>query len=168
MSIKNFSTAFLLIISISLLSCGGEDSSFEPNLGNAPINPNQQLLANLINDIRAEGTNCSGENFAATNAMVFNDLLNTIAQKHAEYLQSIDQLTHTGANESSLADRLSADEYNYSVAAENLAKGFADEESVVDAWKNSDGHCQNIMNPEVDEMGVGTSGAFWVMIYAAD
>lgn len=51
--------------------------------------------------------------------------------------------------------------YNYSVAGENLAKGFNSSEGVVGAWMNSPAHKANILNPDYQEIGVGVvKGAF--------
>jgi len=45
--------------------------------------------------------------------------------------------------------------YNYSVAGENLAKGFSTSEGVVNAWMNSPAHRENILNPDYQDIGVG-------------
>ncbi|MFA5157605.1 MAG: CAP domain-containing protein [Patescibacteria group bacterium] len=45
--------------------------------------------------------------------------------------------------------------YEYSVAGENLAKGFSTSEDIVKAWMKSPTHRQNILNPEYQDVGVG-------------
>lgn len=45
--------------------------------------------------------------------------------------------------------------YDYSVAGENLAKGYSTSEGVVSAWMNSPAHRANILNPSFQEIGVG-------------
>lgn len=51
--------------------------------------------------------------------------------------------------------------YNYSIAGENLAKGFSTSEGVVNAWMNSASHRENILNPQYQEIGVGVvKGSF--------
>ncbi|PIU24559.1 hypothetical protein COT12_00405 [Candidatus Berkelbacteria bacterium CG08_land_8_20_14_0_20_39_8] len=45
--------------------------------------------------------------------------------------------------------------YNYSIAGENLAKGFSSSEGVVSAWMNSPSHRANILNPDYQDIGVG-------------
>src|ERR1035437_8447738 len=51
--------------------------------------------------------------------------------------------------------------YNYSVAGENLAKGFNTSEGIVNAWMNSPAHRANILNPNYKEIGVGVvKGAY--------
>jgi len=51
--------------------------------------------------------------------------------------------------------------YDYTVAGENLAKGFSTSEGVVNAWMNSPTHRANILNPDYQDIGVGVvKGAF--------
>ncbi|MCX6810490.1 MAG: CAP domain-containing protein [Candidatus Berkelbacteria bacterium] len=45
--------------------------------------------------------------------------------------------------------------YNYSVAGENLAKGFNTSEGIVSAWMNSPTHRANILNPDYQDIGIG-------------
>ncbi|MGN0678895.1 MAG: CAP domain-containing protein [Oscillospiraceae bacterium] len=44
---------------------------------------------------------------------------------------------------------------DYSYAAENIAAGYRTPEAVVDGWMNSPGHRANILNPELQYLGVG-------------
>ena len=162
--------SLLVMLVMRLAACGNDEvPPFTPNLGDAPVTPDQVLLGNLINDLRAEGYNCSGTEFTPSSVVLtFNPLLNQAAQNHAEYMASQDNLTHEGPNGTSVADRMQAIGYNYTFINENLAKGYADEASVIDAWKNSSTHCKNMMQPEIREMGVGTSGSYWVMLFGAE
>ncbi len=43
----------------------------------------------------------------------------------------------------------------YSYAAENIAAGQRTPEEVVNAWMNSPGHRANILNPDLEYLGVG-------------
>lgn len=43
----------------------------------------------------------------------------------------------------------------YKAAGENIAAGYITPESVVEGWMNSEGHRDNIMNPEFTKIGVG-------------
>ncbi|OGN06895.1 MAG: hypothetical protein A2750_03005 [Candidatus Yanofskybacteria bacterium RIFCSPHIGHO2_01_FULL_45_42] len=49
--------------------------------------------------------------------------------------------------------------YQYSYAGENLAVGFFDAESVVDAWKQSPTHRDNLLNKNYREIGVAAAPA---------
>ena len=44
---------------------------------------------------------------------------------------------------------------SYSFAAENIAAGQSTAQSVVDSWMNSSGHCVNIMNANLKQIGIG-------------
>jgi uncharacterized protein YkwD len=56
---------------------------------------------------------------------------------------------------SSLADRAEEFNYDYWVVGENLAAGQRTPEEVVQAWMDSPGHRDNILNPAYTELGVG-------------
>ncbi len=43
----------------------------------------------------------------------------------------------------------------YSYAAENIAAGYRSPEEVVNGWMNSTGHRKNILNPDLEYLGVG-------------
>lgn len=78
-------------------------------------------------------------------------------------------LTHTGSDGSSFSQRASAAGYTGFAANENAGKGYSTPASVVQGWMNSDGHCANVMNPNINRVGVGyylhaTSGRWWTMV----
>ena len=49
---------------------------------------------------------------------------------------------------------------------ENIANGYASEQSVMNGWLGSEGHCKNIMNGSFKEMGAGREGNYWTQILA--
>lgn len=62
--------------------------------------------------------------------------------------------SHTGSNGSTLAQRINATGYAWRAIAENIAGGQRTVNGVVDGWMASDGHCANLMNPNLVEMGL--------------
>ena len=55
---------------------------------------------------------------------------------------------------------------SYSYAGENIAAGQKTPEDVVEAWMNSEGHRENILNPNFTKIGVGyvqggSYGSYW-------
>jgi uncharacterized protein YkwD len=70
-------------------------------------------------------------------------------------------------------DRISLWYKGWNRAAENIAAGFNSPQQVMDAWMKSDGHRDNILNPDYTEFGVGYysgSGqfpAYWVQDFGA-
>ena len=51
--------------------------------------------------------------------------------------------------------RIAAINYEYYSATENIAAGYTTPEAVVEDWMNSDGHRDNILNCNLQEIGVG-------------
>ena len=51
--------------------------------------------------------------------------------------------------------------------SENVAMGQQNEEEVMKSWLSSPGHCANIMNPNVTEVGAAHSGDYWTQLFAA-
>ncbi|MGD1702432.1 CAP domain-containing protein [Dapis sp. BLCC M229] len=82
-------------------------------------------------------------------------LLNQAAQTHTENMAELDFFDHTGLDGSSAGDRIEATGYDFSAWAENIAAGQQTPEAVVAAWMGSDGHRANILNPDLEEIGVG-------------
>jgi uncharacterized protein YkwD len=74
---------------------------------------------------------------------------------------------HTGLNGSSAGDRIIAAGYAWRSFGENIAKGYSTEQSVMDGWIRSEGHCKNIMNPGFKEMGVARVGTYWTQEFGS-
>ena len=55
----------------------------------------------------------------------------------------------------------------YKTAGENIAKGQATPQVVVNAWMNSSGHRANILNPSYTHIGVGyvAGGNYWTQMF---
>ncbi|WAL59718.1 CAP domain-containing protein [Thermocoleostomius sinensis] len=84
-----------------------------------------------------------------------NDKLAVAAQFHSTDMARNDFFSHTGSNGSSVFDRVTSAGYNYALAAENIAAGYATPHAVVKAWMNSPGHRANILYPGLREIGIG-------------
>lgn len=63
--------------------------------------------------------------------------------------------SHTRPNGSSFATALKEQNVSYRSAGENIAWGQRSPEEVMHAWMNSEGHRDNIMNPNFTTIGVG-------------
>ena len=84
-----------------------------------------------------------------------NDRLLDAAQDHSNDMAQDDFFSHTGADGSTVGDRVRASGYQYSTAGENIAAGQITAAQVVEGWMNSPGHRANILNPNYTEIGVG-------------
>ncbi|HUA47845.1 MAG TPA: CAP domain-containing protein [Solirubrobacteraceae bacterium] len=88
-------------------------------------------------------------------ALQASPLLDRSAQGWTNVMVSSDQFTH-GTN---FASRISAVGYDWRMAGENIATGFATPGGVVRAWMASTGHCENILDPNYRNVGTGISSS---------
>lgn len=97
--------------------------------------------------------------------------LQMVAQQHANWMARNGQMSHTGANGSRMSDRLRAAGYRACFAAENVAFGQRDDNTVVRAWMASSGHRRNILDRRATHGTVasasdGVGQTYWVMLLA--
>lgn len=83
--------------------------------------------------------------------------LNAAAQGHADWMAANEQMSHTGKDGSTLGTRLRQAGYNYTYAGENIAKGYRTVDDVMAGWKKSNGHNNNILNPNYQHIGVAVA-----------
>ena len=70
-------------------------------------------------------------------------------------MQTKNYFSHTSPTYGSPFDMMKAYGISYKSAGENIAMGQRSPEEVVQAWMNSQGHRENIMNPNFTHIGVG-------------
>lgn len=82
-----------------------------------------------------------------------------------------ENFSHTRPNGTSCFTAMSELEIQYRAAAENIAYGQKNPESVMNAWMNSSGHRANILNEKMEYIGVGVvyrDGVYyWSQFFAA-
>lgn len=85
------------------------------------------------------------------------------AREKSQDMKDNNYFSHTSPTFGSPFDRLKALGISYSAAGENIAKGQRTAEEVVAAWMNSQGHRENILNPNFTHIGVGyvKDGNIW-------
>jgi uncharacterized protein YkwD len=123
-----------------------------------------QLIA-LINQERASrGLGTLAEQSQLTSA----------ARAHSADMACNDYFSHTALDGSSPFDRMARAGYVFSAAAENLAAGHGSPQAVVDGWLDSEGHRQNMLNPDYVHVGVGYAlypaseyGSYWTAKFGA-
>lgn len=93
--------------------------------------------------------------------LTLNFTLNGVAEKHSVDMATRSYFSHQGLDGSQPWDRMRTGGYNYSRAAENIAFGYPSALEVVTAWMNSPGHRQNILDPNLREIGVGYYNGYW-------
>ena len=161
-SYATFSTCWQLLLFPMMLLCGCDEDSL---LEDAPKHPNKAELLKLVNDYRQSGRSCGSEVFSPTEPVVWNDLLEEAAQMHSNDMSRNHFLSHTGSDGNDPGHRISSVGYVWRTYGENIAKGYASEREVIAGWIKSEGHCENIMDPDFTEMGVATSGVYWTQVF---
>jgi uncharacterized protein YkwD len=121
------------------------------------MNDSDKLMLTLVNNARGTDRLCGDTQYDAVEFISWHCLLETAAQGHSDSMAENDYFSHTGLDDSSAGDRITATGYTWRAYAENIAAGYNDEEAVMTAWLESSGHCANIMNSLVTEMGAGTA-----------
>lgn len=81
--------------------------------------------------------------------------LATAAREHSADMACNGFFSHTGSDGTLPWDRVSALGYSYSAIAENIFAGSSNAQTAFNAWMNSPGHRDNMLNPAYSEIGVG-------------
>ncbi len=123
----------------------------------------KKKLLDLVNDLRKKGCDCGSTYMPPVDKLEWNDELERAATAHSIDMNENDYFSHTSLDGSSFADRIRGTAYEGSPGGENIASGYANEEEVFNAWKNSEGHCKNMMNAKFTDIAVGRSGNYWTM-----
>jgi Cysteine-rich secretory protein family len=89
----------------------------------------------------------------------YNQELTVAARRHSQDMGDRNYFDHTAPDGTPdgipFYERITAAGYNYQTCGENIAAGYATPEAVVDGWMNSDGHRDNILDPDYCDIGVG-------------
>ncbi len=118
----------------------------------------ESQVLTLTNQKRAAGATCGTTVFKPAGALTSDARLQCAARKHSKDLATHNIFSHTGSDGSSFTTRMKNAGYtSFSTAGENIAAGQSTPASVVDGWMKSEGHCKNIMNPALKQLGVGYS-----------
>ncbi|WP_234969323.1 CAP domain-containing protein [Bacillus massilinigeriensis] len=146
-----------------------------PNLGNqnAPVPPksdagknaqpgnNSQFVRQVI-DLTNEQRSKSG-----LPPLKEEQALSKVAQLKSVDMQQKGYFSHTSPTYGSPFDMMRDQGISYTTAGENIAQGQQSPQEVVNAWMNSEGHRQNIMNRNFTHIGVGyeSSGNHWTQMF---
>ena len=101
------------------------------------------------------------------------DKLNEASGIHAADLAQAGIIAHEGTDGSTHGDRIHRVGYNFTIAGENVATGQRSWADVFQAWKDSPGHNENLLRPDVSEFGIAlvyepatTYSTYWAMLVA--
>ncbi|EFC82489.1 CAP domain-containing protein [Parafrankia sp. EUN1f] len=105
-------------------------------------------------------------------ALTAEPRLAAAAARHSADMAARGFFAHDTPEGISVADRVRAAGYDYSVVAENIAAGQRTAREVVAGWMDSPGHRANILRPQVRQLGVGRVeggeyGVYWTQVFGS-
>ncbi|MBX2796680.1 MAG: CAP domain-containing protein [Myxococcales bacterium] len=124
------------------------------------------------NEARATATSCGGVDVrGGAGPLEMDTVLRDVARGHSEDMALRDFFAHDNPDGDDVGDRLEVALFGGAYPwGENLALGTLTPSTVVDGWMSSPGHCQNIMNPDYEVIGIGYfpdgSISLWTQVFA--
>ena len=162
------SLLFVLSISCSIAfdgpqSEGSESKPSEPNTETPSPSENwKQDFLMLVNDLRKSGCRCGNENMPPVAPLALDERLTQAAQIHADDMAKNKFFNHTGSDGSKVSDRANRVGFKWMNIGENISAGYPNFQGAFQGWKESPGHCKNMMGKAYEKMGVAHNGAKWV------
>ncbi|WP_110970144.1 CAP domain-containing protein [Pseudomonas huaxiensis] len=131
----------------------------------------QQLLE-AINSARAQPRQCGSQAMAATSPLAWNATLAGVAQSHSRAMANQNFFDHIDRDGRTPGDRAELAGYNGQRISENIAAGLDSPRKVLEGWLASPGHCANLMNPALRELGAAyatdpksDAGIYWTALF---
>lgn len=127
---------------------------------------NENTYTDLINEVY-EITN-NYRSLVGVSSLTLDSSLVEAASIRAKELS--DSFSHTRPNGSSCFTVLSELGISYGTAGENIAAGYSSSQSVMEGWRFSSGHYQNIISSKFKKIGIGVNIVnnqyYWVQIFS--
>ena len=126
----------------------------------------ENIYTDLINEVY-EITN-NYRSLVGVSSLTLDSSLVEAANIRAKELS--DSFSHTRPNGSSCFTVLSELGISYGTAGENIAAGYSSSQSVMEGWRSSSGHYQNIISSKFKKIGIGVNiinnQYYWVQIFS--
>ena len=128
-----------------------------PAMDESVLNYEKEVIR-LINEIRIKN---------GLKALTQDWQLSRVARYKSQDMKDNNYFSHTSPVYGTPFQMIKNFGISYRSAAENIAKGQATPQAVVNAWMNSSGHRANILNPSYTRIGVGyvSSGKYWTQMF---
>jgi uncharacterized protein YkwD len=104
---------------------------------------------------------------AGAGPLRWDPALATAARQHCLRMAAEGPIAHRYAGEPDITERAGQAGAHFSLIEENVAVG-PDPASIHEAWMNSPGHRSNLLNPDVDRVGVAVVASRGVLYAVAD
>ena len=124
----------------------------------AAVTAYEQEVIRLVNEIRAEN---------GLKPLTYDWELSRVARYKSQDMKDNRYFSHTSPVYGSPFQMIKSFGLTYRTAGENIAKGYATPQAVVNGWMNSSGHRANILNASFTRIGVGyvASGNYWTQMF---
>lgn len=118
----------------------------------------EKEVARLVNEIRVKN---------GLNKLTEDWELSRVARYKSQDMKDNNYFSHTSPVYGSPFEMIKNFGISYKSAGENIAKGQATPQTVVNAWMNSSGHRANILNASYNKIGVGyvENGKYWTQLF---
>ncbi|HWH81922.1 MAG TPA: CAP domain-containing protein [Burkholderiaceae bacterium] len=164
-----------LLATGSLAPDSARSDTAKPTCG-ARLSPDE--VVQRLNAMRARGLVCRQTAHAGIGTPLrWSANLTAVAAAQSNDMAALNHMSHRDSQNRSLTERLAAMGYRFSAAAENVAYGYDSLDAVVQAWVESEGHCENLMNAKVAEFGLACSDSdaarfpgearYWTLVLGA-
>jgi uncharacterized protein YkwD len=132
----------------------------------------REIILQQVNEARARGATCGSRRFGAAAPVSWNGQLFKAAAGHSRDMAENNYFSHNSLRGTEAFQRAEAAGYKWKTVGENIAAGTTyTVDNVVHGWLKSPAHCNNIMDPDYNEIAVAcianggsTYGSYWTMV----
>lgn len=127
---------------------------------NTSVTDFEQEVIRLVNEIRVKN---------GLNPLTYDWQLSRVARYKSQDMKDNRYFAHNSPVYGTPFQMIRNFGISFRSAGENIAKGYATPEAVVNAWLNSPGHRANILNAGYTHIGVGyvSGGNYWTQMFIA-
>lgn len=118
----------------------------------------EQEVIRLVNEIRVEN---------GLKALTYDWELSRVARYKSQDMKDNKYFAHNSPVYGTPFQMMKSFGISYRSAGENIARGYATPQAVVNGWMNSSGHRANILNANFTHIGVGyvAGGNYWTQMF---
>jgi len=130
-------------------------------------------ILKLVNDSRAQARMCGDTHYDAVEPVTLSCKLKKAALSHSRDMGDNNFFSHTGSDGLRVGYRVDAQDYDWLMVGENIARGYTSIEDVMKAWLDSPGHCSTIMGEDFEQTATAVDlpenadyQVYWTMVMA--
>jgi uncharacterized protein YkwD len=128
-------------------------------------------LLQRINAARTSGHRCGRHAMGPAAPLKWDPALYSAAEGHSLDMAKRNYFEHRSPEGADVASRAASVQYRWRTVGENIAAGVRSMPEAVQTWLESPAHCENIMNPQFQDVAVACVaqpgsqwGTYWTMV----